>query len=81
MIKHINIKVGKCQNISVYTKFSQNFYGCQKAFTVCKDFSTYSVSLAEYSIEIYQNEIRHQEALLSQQKFRKNVIISDFAIF
>jgi hypothetical protein len=27
--------------------------------------STYSLILAEYSIKIYQNEIRHQEASLS----------------
>jgi uncharacterized protein (DUF486 family) len=78
IIKHINIKVEKCHNISVYKEFSPNLKGCQKAFTVCKDFSTYSVILVEYSIKISQNEIRHREASLSQQKFRKSVIISDF---
>jgi hypothetical protein len=37
----------------------------KKAFTVCKELSTCSVILAEYSIKIYQNEIRRQEASLS----------------
>jgi hypothetical protein len=65
MIKHINIKVTKCHNISFYKEFSPYLNGCQKAFTVFKDFSTYSAILAEYSIKIYKNEIRHQEASLS----------------
>jgi hypothetical protein len=38
MIKHINIKVGKCHNISVYKAFSPYFNGWQKRLPIANFF-------------------------------------------